>query len=153
MRKVIDELNDIIQEYATRFEAIPVSEFSAKSDERKWSKKEVVGHLIDSAQNNLRRFIVAQYEPEPTKIVYDQDFWVKANAYQAMRKEDVIDLWCLLNNRIVTVLQNMAEENYSKQSLTSQLMTVRFLAEDYVRHLKHHINQVIPASFDIVYKS
>ena len=153
MQKVVDELNYIVEEYSKKFEAIPDSDFSSKPEEKKWSRKEVVGHLIDSAQNNLRRFLVSQYETEPTKIVYDQDFWVKANAYQSMDKSDVIALWKLLNKQIAVVLGNMPEENYSKQSLTSQLQTVDFLAADYVRHLKHHVNQVIPKSFDIVYKS
>ena len=94
-----------------------------------------------------------QYETELTKIVYDQNFWVEANAYQTMNKEDVIELWKLLNCRIVTVLENMPESNYQKQALASQPLTLEFLAADYVRHLKHHINQVIPNSFDIVYKS
>lgn len=156
MKKVIQELHALIAEYSAKFHAISETEFSNKPQPAKWSKKEVVGHLIDSAQNNLRRFIVSQYEPQPPKIVYDQDFWVNANDYQQMRKEDVIVLWKLVNERICSVLGTMPETHYTKESNTGktemQLHSLHWLAEDYIKHMKHHLNQVIPGSFDIVYK-
>jgi hypothetical protein len=153
MKNTAEELRAIVREYSKKFESIPDHEFSAKPLVNKWSKKEVVGHLIDSAQNNLRRFIVGQYETIPSKIVYDQNIWVATNDYQSMTKEDVISLWRLINARVAAVLENMPRENYLKQSMTSELHTLEFLAVDYVKHLKHHINQVIAGSFEIVYQS
>ena len=156
MKSVTTELKKLIIEFASKFNAIPDSEFSNKPLPNKWSKKEVVGHLIDSAQNNLRRFIVGQYEDQAPNIVYEQDFWVNANGYQRMKKEEVITLWKLMNERICDVLNSMPESNYSKQANTGktevQLHSLQWLAEDYVKHMKHHLNQVIPDSFDIVYK-
>jgi hypothetical protein len=152
MKSVASELRAVVDEFTKKISQIPESEFSAKPLPDKWSKKEVLGHLIDSAQNNLRRFLCGQYETIPSKIVYDQDFWVSANAYQKMKKDDVITLWNLMNERIAAVLENMPEKNYSKQSETSALHTLQWLAEDYVKHMKHHLNQIIAGSFDIVYK-
>jgi hypothetical protein len=152
MKNIINELGDLVIEYTSKFNAINDSEFSNKPIPGKWSKKEVVGHLIDSGQNNLRRFLVSQYEPQAPYIVYDQHFWVQANGYQRMKKEEVILLWKLINERICEVLKSMPESNYGKESNTGQLHTLQWLAEDYVRHMKHHLNQVIPGSFDIVYK-
>jgi hypothetical protein len=156
MKNVAAELKSVVEDFAKRFSKISDQEFSAKPLANKWSKKEVVGHLIDSAQNNLRRFIVSQYETTPPKITYEQDFWVIANGYQQMSSADVIALWKLMNERIVAVLTNMPEKNFNRNADTgkqeAQLHTLEFLAEDYVKHLKHHINQVIPNSFDIVYK-
>ena len=155
MEKVISELSGLVIEYVKKFNAINDSDFSSKPLPNKWSKKEVVGHLIDSAQNNLRRFIVSQYESQPPNIVYDQDFWVKANGYQQMKKEETIALWRLMNERICDVLRSMPESNYEKESNTGnteiQLHTLHWLAEDYVKHMKHHLNQIIPGSFNIVY--
>jgi hypothetical protein len=153
MKKTAHELNEIVDAFAAKFDLINDTEFSAKPFQNKWSKKEVVGHLIDSAQNNLRRFICGQYEAVAPKIVYNQDFWVAANAYQQMKKEDIIQLWKLINKRIVAILNQMPEVNYSKEAETSSLHTLEWLAEDYVRHMKHHLNQVIAESYDIIYKS
>lgn len=157
VKQVAAELRLIVNTYSTTFTALQEEDFSAKKNDATWSKKEVVGHLIDSAQNNLRRFIVGQYEANPTHIVYDQDFWVKANNYQNMTSMDVIVLWMLANFRIAEVLENMPEAKYSKQCNTGkdtpQLYTLEWLAQDYVKHMKHHINQVIPGSFDITYQT
>src|SRR5688500_5409793 len=152
MENVIRELREIISVYENKIKGIPEPEFSAKPLPAKWSKKEVLGHLIDSAQNNLRRFICSQYESHPPFIVYQQDFWVASNQYQRVPSADILQLWKLLNLRIADVLENMPESNYSKQCNTGSLHTLEWLAADYVKHLKHHMNQIISGSFDVIYK-
>jgi hypothetical protein len=154
MENVVNELRSVVEAYSQKFYQISDSDFSAKLNPVKWSKKEVIGHLVDSAQNNLRRFIVGQYDHQPN-IIYQQDFWVQANNYQHAKKDDVIELWRLINNQIAAILTSMPKENYTKicntGKETPELHTIEWLASDYVRHLKHHINQVIPKSFDIAY--
>jgi len=156
MKKTIQELQEIIDLFSQKISAIPEAEFSAKHTPNKWSKKEVLGHLTDSAQNNLRRFICGQYDTTPPKIVYEQDFWVKANDYQAKRSSHVILLWRLVNEQICSVLRTMPAANYSQSCDTGkqeeQLHSLQWMAEDYVKHMKHHLNQIIPGSYDIIYK-
>ena len=152
MKNITDELRSILVEYKGKFERIAEADFKAKPLPHKWSKQEVVGHLIDSAQNNLRRFICGQYESKPPLIVYQQDFWVSANDYQNMPKDDIIQLWRLMNLRICSVLENIPPGNYDKQTDTNGLHTLKWLAEDYVKHMKHHINQIISGSFDVIYR-
>jgi hypothetical protein len=155
MKNTINELNKIINDYSSKIGDIPEQEFSAKHSPNKWSKKEVLGHLIDSGQNNLRRFICGQYEDTPPKIVYDQDYWVKANDYQHANSKEVIIEWKSINSAIAKVLETMPSSHYSKECDTGRdlvsLHSLEWLAKDYVRHLKHHLNQIIPKSFDIVY--
>jgi hypothetical protein len=155
MQNTIDELQHIVAEYAVKIAAIAEQEFSAKPLPHKWSKKEVLGHLIDSAQNNLRRFVCGQYETAPPKITYDQDFWVKANDYQSLSQKNVIALWQLINGQIATVLTTMPVSNYALNcdtgKQTQQLRTLEWLAADYVKHMKHHLNQIIGGSFNIQY--
>jgi hypothetical protein len=155
MEATVSELNTIISDYSLKISAISEQAFSAKPS-GKWSKKEVLGHLIDSAQNNLRRFICGQYETSPPKIVYEQDLWVNANAYQQMDIQEIVGMWILMNSRIAAVLQQMPASAYTKQCDTGKnsvaLHTLEWLAEDYVKHLKHHLNQIIPNSFDVVYR-
>jgi hypothetical protein len=154
MKAVIEDLQQVLNEMEPRIRAIDDDLFTAKPRPDKWSKKEVIGHLIDSAHNNLRRFITARYEQRPT-IVYEQDFWVNANAYQSARNEDVITLWRLLNDRICAILAAMPSSAYTAQCNTSkgepEYKTLEWLAADYVRHLKHHMNQVVAGSYAIKY--
>ena len=69
MKATIDELKRVLHEMEPRIRAIDEAVFSAKPRPDKWSKKEVIGHLIDSAQNNLRRFIVSQSGERPRMIL------------------------------------------------------------------------------------
>ena len=155
MKDTAHELQEIVSRYAISLAAIPESDFSLNPNPGKWSRKEVLGHLVDSAQNNLRRFICGQYESQPPHIIYEQDFWVKANGYQNLTGLEVITLWKLLNNQIATVISTMPAANGKRLCdtgrETASLHTIEWLAEDYVKHLKHHLNQIIPGSFNISY--
>src|SRR5436190_10055554 len=143
MQTTIMELEEIVALFSNKLNQLSEEELSVKKIPGKWSRKEVIGHLIDSAQNNLRRFICGQYEKEPPAIIYAQNFWVEANGYNKMNKEDIISLWKLINERICAVLQNMPVENYSRNCNTGkdavELHSLQWLAEDYNKHLKHHL--------------
>lgn len=155
MEQIVIKLNKIIKDFTQKLEQISEQELALKPMPHKWSKKEVIGHLVDSGQNNLRRFITGQYESQPSKIVYDQNFWVTANNYQEIKGQDIIYMWKLVNQQIANVLLNMSPDKYEKTCNTSkegtELKSLEWLAQDYVKHLKHHLNQVIAKSFDIVY--
>lgn len=155
MQIIIHELQEVVGQYSEKLNAISQRDFADKPIPTKWSKIEVLGHLIDSAQNNLRRFVCGQYEKSVPLIVYDQDFWVAANDYRHAAKEDVLNLWVLLNQRICDILDTMPESSYDKLCNTGkdipQMRSLEWLAADYVKHLKHHLNQIIPGSFSITY--
>ena len=145
MKHVIDELRQLIAENNVAFAAIPESTISLRPAPGKWSAKEVIGHLVDSAHNNLRRFISGQYESTPPHIWYDQDFWVRQNGYQEMNTTELIQLWVLLNERICTVLGNLqaADTKLVNTGRTqTQIHSLHFVAEDYVAHMKHHLKQI-----------
>lgn len=155
MKQTAAELQQIIDECVPGLEQYAENDFALKSSPNKWSKQEILGHLIDSAHSNMRRFIVTQYESEP-HVTYDQDFWVSINGYQNMEKDEVILLWKLLNEQICRVLNRTPESAYMKECNTGKTInefhTLQFLAEDYVRHLKYHMHQILPDLYkDIQY--
>src|ERR1700730_10776347 len=106
MENSIQQLESIIAGYAEQLNALHENKWIYKPNPSKWNRKEVLGHLIDSAQNNIRRFVVAQYEDKP-RIVYAQDTWVTAANYQNYVSYDLVDLWVLLNKHICTVLKSI----------------------------------------------
>jgi hypothetical protein len=140
-------LRQLITDSSSRLQAVDERTFQAKPAPDKWSKKEIIGHLIDSAQNNLRRFITAQYEEKPPHIIYDQDHWVAANGYDEVAAADLILLWKLLNERIASVLDRLPHGGGDKLCNTGKnsddFRTLKFLANDYVGHARHHLSQVI----------
>lgn len=142
MKEKAAELGNLLNEYKPLLLSIPESELTKKSSPEKWSKKEIIGHLIDSAQSNLRRFVVAQYEETPF-IVYNQDKWVAIANYQQWNSKELIELWYLINKHICAVLSNTSIETAQRICQTQELHTIEWLANDYIKHLKHHLHQAL----------
>jgi hypothetical protein len=146
MKETVIELGLILHRYEARLRRLNEKEFSEKPLPEKWSRKEELGHLVDSAHNNLRRFIMGQYAWAP-KIVYDQDAWVRISRYQQMNSQDLISLWHLLNKQIFEVLRTMPETSYGKVCDTGkakeELRTMEWLAKDYLKHLLHHMHHIL----------
>jgi len=142
MHATASRLETLIDDYIVNLKDISEERFSNKPSPLKWSKKEIIGHLIDSAQNNIRRFIVSRYENNPI-ITYNQDIWVAVNNYQTADSSFVIQLWYLLNKQIISILQNTSDGTAQRTCSTGDIHTIEWLAEDYIKHLKHHVHQVL----------
>ena len=142
MKGIALKLETIIDGYLPRLNTLTDAECIYKSSPEKWSKKEIIGHLIDSAQNNIRRFVVAQYEENPS-IIYNQNKWVAINDYQHQPLEHIIQLWYLLNKQVVNILRNTPAEMAQNTCKSEEVHTIEWLASDYVKHLEHHIHQLL----------
>ncbi|WP_337084520.1 DinB family protein [Elizabethkingia anophelis] len=138
-------LRTIIDTELKRFEIISEDEWSYKASPEKWSRKEILGHLCDSAFTNIRRFVVTQYK-ENENIVYDQDEWVKAQNYQNIPAAEVINLWKSLNYQIVHIVENIPDEVLQRTCDTSkttpEILTLEVLIKGYVDHLHHHLKTI-----------
>jgi hypothetical protein len=119
-------------------------EFSFKPRPEKWSKKEIIGHLIDSATNNHHRFIRAQFEHVP-KIVYDQNKWNAAGFYQEMHSHQIISFWTAYNRQLIELIKRIPQHILMNEVDTGgeSNRTLEFLITDYVSHLEHHLRQVV----------
>jgi len=145
MNSVLGKKNEIphlVNQAMIDFENISDEAWNDKPQPLKWSKKELLGHLVDSAVNNIRRLIVGQYEQE-VKIIYHQDEWVN---YQETAIAEVIMLWKLLNYQISRVIENIPEEKLQNTCDTGkgkiEMHTLSFFIDDYLVHLKYHLNQI-----------
>lgn len=114
-------------------------EFAFKLQPEKWSKKEILGHLIDSATNNHHRLVRGQFENNPA-IVYSQDDWCKYNFYQAIEKSQIISFWKAYNHQLIALFTQFPKESLSK---TVNNLKIDFLIEDYVVHLEYHLKQIV----------
>jgi len=142
-KESINKLDRIINVAADLLLEISDEEFSGKASPEKWSKKEILGHLIDSATNNHQRFIRAQFESTP-EIVYDQDKWNKLNFYQEIESVQIINFWTIYNRQLIEIIKRIPKESLMKQvRIGESLLTLEFIIGDYVEHLEHHLKQII----------
>lgn len=121
--------------------------FSEKPAPDKWSKKEILGHLIDSATNNHHRFVRAQFEDKPL-IDYHAETWVSASHYQALPCHHLISFWLLYNLHLAEIIRHMPPEMMQRecQSGDPSPHTLEWLFDDYVVHLEHHLHQLVDYS-------
>jgi hypothetical protein len=131
-KETISRLQFLIDTIPSLLTEIDEVEFSEKPNLEKWSKKEIIGHLIDSATNNHQRFVRCQFENIP-KIVYDQNNWNKFNYYQQINKKQIIEFWTIYNQNLFKECTPSDDKNY----------TIGFLISDYVEHLEHHLQQIV----------
>lgn len=142
MKTIALELDALLSSYLPRLNRISDEAASVRPAPGKWSKKELMGHLVDSAQNNIRRFIVARYEETP-HIIYRQDAWVSAHQYNDYEWKELVQLWELQNKQLVSLIRNASPEVADRTIQTESIHTVAWLASDYIRHLQHHLHQVL----------
>jgi hypothetical protein len=123
---------------------IKEEEFQKKDKPNKWSKKEILGHLIDSATNNHQRFVRSQFEDTPV-IPYNQDLWNKHSYYNSIKSEQLINFWLFYNKQILELFNQIPNSLLSNKCNTGgeSSFTIAFLFNDYIEHLEHHLKQII----------
>jgi hypothetical protein len=140
---MVTALASVVERALSHLSAISDDAASKKPAPDKWSKKEILGHLIDSAANNHQRFVRLQLQPEISLPGYDQDNWVRLNRYQQAPWSEIIILWSAYNRHLATVIESLDEATLGHLwHSPSGDVTLEFIATDYVRHLRHHLSQI-----------
>jgi hypothetical protein len=122
----------------------------------KWSPREIIGHLIDSAANNHQRFVRAQFTDDLVFAGYEQEGWVRAQNYQQANWADLVELWRLYNQHILRVMSLVPDEarvklrykhnlhRIASDSLSeNEPVTLDWFMRDYVEHMKKHLKQIL----------
>lgn len=147
IQKVIDRLQKHITEVPAKFLKYPEAELISKPAPNKWSKKELLGHLVDSATNNHHRFVKIQFLPSPFFVEgYAQNDWVRIQNYNEKDTQQLVELWRIYNEHIIFILQHTPEENLNininAEDAFENADTLFSLMKDYVEHMDHHLRQI-----------
>ena len=124
------------------------TEEQAKQTERagQWCAKEVIGHLVDSAVNNLARIVRLQYEDSPDLPGYDQNAWVKLQSYSKRPWPEMLALWRTLNEHLGSAVRHIDKAALARKgTLAGSVLTLGFLIEDYIAHMEHHLRALKPS--------
>jgi hypothetical protein len=150
-----DDLVRAVEAAAPRLLAMDDEATAQRSAPGKWSPREILGHLIDSASNNHQRFVRAQWQDNLVFQGYDQDAWVSAQRYQDAAWRDLVTLWRAFNLHLAHVMRNVPAEVRQQPRVRHNLdrvafvpvpadqpATLEYFMEDYVGHLQHHLRQI-----------
>jgi hypothetical protein len=147
-KKIMTEIGKRLEDIVVRAEREFASLSDAKTSESAisggWSRKQILGHLIDSASNNHQRFVRALLQDELRWPGYDQSGCVRVQHYQEARWSDLVGFWANYNRFLAHVLARVPDEKRKTQCFIGdyRAMTLEELAVDYVKHMEHHLGQV-----------
>ena len=155
MQDCVDDLRSTLSIESARLLAISENDASRRPAPGKWSPKEIIGHLIDSAANNHARFVRAQLTDDMVFPGYDQEAWVRLQRYNDRPWIDLVSLWQSYNTHIASVIEGISPDCLSLQRSTHNLdevgwrtiprdqpATLDYFIRDYVGHMKHHLKQI-----------
>ena len=166
MQDFLDDFRQTIARATERFELISEQNSRIPRADEKWSPREIVGHLIDSAANNHQRFVRAQFTDDLVFAGYQQEEWVEAQRYRDEPWSDLIQLWQLYNRHILHIIEVTPEEQRTKlrakhnlHQIASDLLkedepvTLEWFMRDYLDHMKKHLGQIfesVPTSESVL---
>lgn len=145
MKETLERLGRILETAPPRLLAIKDAEAARPAAIDKWSRKEVLGHLVDSASNNHQRFVRAQLVEELHFPPYAQEGWVSVQRYRDEPWDAIVELWRAYNRHLLHVMAAVPESRYGHRchSGSSEPVTLRDHMIDYVVHLDHHLAQIL----------
>jgi hypothetical protein len=124
--------------------AVPTAQADTAWRPGGWTHRQIVGHLLDSATNNRQRFVRAATDGEFIGPNYGQDAWVAAHGYRDQSWETLLRWWLVEHEILAAVVDNIPEDRLEASCIVGEdaPVTLRFLIEDYLRHLRGHVQQL-----------
>jgi hypothetical protein len=141
---IAEELIEVVESCAARLAVLSADSVTHKPSPARWSIQEVIGHLVDSASNNHQRFVRAQQADELVLPDYEQNFWVASQGYNHCDWLELLDLWRLYNRHLAHVIRRIPDVKMQVQCTIgpNAPVSLSYLVEDYLVHLKHHVNKI-----------
>jgi len=138
-------LQETVDREAIHLRALAERDASVKPLPHVWSKKEELGHLIDSAANNHVRFVRATLDSEFHGPGYEQDGWVSLHGYHQMPWAEIVDFWQRYNHFLLGLVERIPEDRLPTRCVVgdSVPVTLKFLIEDYTLHMQHHLDHIL----------
>lgn len=143
------ELSEIVQASEPWLHQVRNAEATFRPSPEKWSKKEIVAHLIDSASNNHQRIVRAAAQGSLDFPGYEQERMIAVQSPNLTSWELLIELWSAYNRYLAYVIGQLPAAAANAQCVIGGRppVTLLWLAGDYVEHLKHHLSQVLGQRF------
>ena len=144
LRSLFREFDEAITLNEKRFLELQEEEVRQRPSDGKWSKKEILGHMVDSACNNHQRFVLAQLSSELRFPAYNQPGWVRVQNYQEESWPSLVRFWSSYNRHLLHVMSSIPADRLKGLCFVGEdePVTLEFLIRDYVQHLNHHAEQI-----------
>ena len=138
-------LREIIETVEPELRRLNEDEVEIKPAPDEWSKKEILGHLIDSAANNHQRFVRAVHDGAALFPTYNQVKWVEAQHCNTRPWTSLIVLWVAYNDHLAHIMERLPIEADSAPCNIGEPepAPLGFVVKDYLRHLRLHLKDLL----------
>jgi hypothetical protein len=143
------ELLRLIDEWEPKLLALPDATIPIRRNGQNRTIKQIVGHLVDSASNNIHRIVHLQYQPSPLIFpdyanLGNNDRWIAIQNYQDEKWTDLIQLWKFSNIHLIHVINNVNKDKLNNEWITAlnKKVSLRTMIIDYLRHFKLHLDEI-----------
>lgn len=156
MHEFLEDFRKTLETSAERLLLLSADKSRTPREPGKWSPREIVGHLIDSAANNHQRFVRAQFTDDLVFSGYKQAEWASVQGYADEGWEQLVQLWKHYNLHLLHLMSRVSIEQLSRPRTKHNLheiawqpvaldqpTTLEYFMRDYVEHLKHHLRQIL----------
>lgn len=146
----------VVREATPRLLALGDAANARRPAPGKWSPREIIGHLVDSASNNHQRFVRMREREDLVVDGYEQDVWVAAQRYQEAPWSELVMLWMTYNRHLARLMAATPPGDRDRMRTMHNLhlrafrqvpsdhpTSLGYFMNDYVDHLKHHLAQIL----------
>jgi len=145
MKDIARQLCELVETTAPQLSRMNHHNIGFRPSPNEWSKKEILGHLVDSAANNHQRIVRAVYRAADQFPTYDQNKWVEIQGFNEIPWHDLVAFWVAYNNHLSHVIRHIPEDAESSPCNIGKDEPVDLidLIKDYLRHLRHHLDDLL----------
>jgi hypothetical protein len=143
------EILHLIEEWEPRLLALSEDVITKRRNSQNRTIKQIVGHMVDSASNNIHRFVHLQYQPSPLIFpdyanLGNNDRWIAIQDYQEEKWFDLVQLWKYSNLHIVHVIKHVNMDKLDNQWITAlnKNVSLKAMIVDYLPHFKLHLSEI-----------
>jgi hypothetical protein len=143
------EIETLIREWEQKLIHLPEETISQRRNSQNRTIKQITGHIIDSATNNIHRIIHLQNLQSP--LVYpnyaslgNNDRWIAIQNYQNEDWNILVQLMKYSFLHISHIIRNINPEKLDNEWIAGPGRNIKLkdLIIDFLRHLKLHLSEI-----------
>lgn len=142
MKEQAAALQEVIDRYSKLFQGIGDATAGIVLAQDKWSLKQILGHLIDSASNNHQRILRLKQDSELHFPDYEAFSWLDASDYNSFTFSHLTQMFVLYNRHLAQLIVGLPENVLSNQWIVTWgdvgSINLKDLVIHYVDHLETH---------------
>jgi hypothetical protein len=146
---VTREINDLIEEWEPKLLELSSEVITVPKNSQNRSIKQILGHLIDSATNNVHRYVHLQYRESPLEFPNyasegNNDRWIAIQQYQTEEWDKMVRLWLFLNYHLIHVIRHINPEKLDNVWIAGpgRNISLKEMVIEYLKHLKLHLAEI-----------